>query len=112
MNRNMRKKSKGKIALIILAVITMVLLVVALVQCLWNWLLPDIFGLKEISYWQAFGLFILAKLLFGGKPGKPGGFRGRCNENTKSEEMDDISAEDRDRLREEWKRRFRDKCGF
>ncbi len=36
------------------------------VQWLWNWLMPDIFGLHPISYWQAFGLLFLAKLLFGG----------------------------------------------
>jgi hypothetical protein len=36
------------------------------VQMLWNWLMPDIFGLKEISYWQAVGLLFLGKLLFGG----------------------------------------------
>jgi hypothetical protein len=36
------------------------------VQWLWNWLIPDIFGLNPISYWQAFGLLFLAKLLFGG----------------------------------------------
>jgi len=36
------------------------------VQWLWNWLMPGIFGLKQISYWQAFGLLFLAKLLFGG----------------------------------------------
>jgi hypothetical protein len=36
------------------------------VQWLWNWLMPNIFGLNPISYWQAFGLLFLAKLLFGG----------------------------------------------
>jgi len=36
------------------------------VQWLWNWLMPDIFGLNPISYWQAFGILFLAKLLFGG----------------------------------------------
>jgi hypothetical protein len=36
------------------------------VQWLWNWLMPDIFGLHPISYWQAFGLLFLSKLLFGG----------------------------------------------
>ncbi len=36
------------------------------VQWLWNWLMPEIFGLKEISYWQAFGLLFLGRLLFGG----------------------------------------------
>lgn len=36
------------------------------VQWLWNWLMPDVFGIKEITYWQAFGLLILGRLLFGG----------------------------------------------
>jgi hypothetical protein len=37
-----------------------------LVMLLWNSLLPDIFGLKTITYLQAAGLLILAKILFGG----------------------------------------------
>jgi uncharacterized membrane protein YccC len=35
------------------------------VMLLWNALLPDIWGWKEISYWQGVGLIILARLLFG-----------------------------------------------
>lgn len=35
------------------------------VKALWNWLMPTIFGLPLITYWQAFGLIILAKILFG-----------------------------------------------
>jgi hypothetical protein len=35
------------------------------VMLLWNWLMPPIFGLGQITYWQAFGIVILAKLLFG-----------------------------------------------
>lgn len=36
------------------------------VQHLWNWLMPPIFGLTAISYWQAVGLLVLGHLLFGG----------------------------------------------
>ena len=36
-----------------------------LVKWLWNWLMPVIFGLGVITYWQAFGLVILSKILFG-----------------------------------------------
>jgi hypothetical protein len=32
---------------------------------LWNWLMPVIFGLTVITYWQAFGIIILARLIFG-----------------------------------------------
>lgn len=31
---------------------------------LWNWLMPDIFGLVEITYWQAVGLCFLTSMLF------------------------------------------------
>lgn len=31
---------------------------------LWNWLMPELFGLKSIGYWQAWGLFWLCGLLF------------------------------------------------
>lgn len=36
------------------------------VKVLWNWLMPALFGLGEITFWQAFGIVLLAKLLFGG----------------------------------------------
>jgi hypothetical protein len=39
------------------------------VMLLWNWLMPQIFGLATVTYWQAFGLTVLAKILFGGMHG-------------------------------------------
>ena len=36
-----------------------------LVMILWNWLMPAVFGITTITYWQAFGIVILAKLIFG-----------------------------------------------
>ena len=36
------------------------------VMFLWNWLMPQIFGLTEITYWQAWGLVLLAQILFKG----------------------------------------------
>ncbi len=38
----------------------------AIVMLLWNWLMPVLFGLSAINYWQALGIFILARILFGG----------------------------------------------
>jgi hypothetical protein len=35
------------------------------VQWLWNWLMPQIFHLERINFWQAFGLVLLFKLLLG-----------------------------------------------
>ncbi|HKF58025.1 MAG TPA: hypothetical protein VKJ45_21385 [Blastocatellia bacterium] len=36
------------------------------VMSLWNWLMPALFRLPVISFWQALGLVILSKILFGG----------------------------------------------
>ncbi len=40
-----------------------------LVMILWNWLMPAIFHLGLITYWQAFGIVILSKLIFGAAGG-------------------------------------------
>ena len=37
----------------------------SIVMMLWNWLMPAIFGIAAISIWQAGGLFVLARILFG-----------------------------------------------
>jgi hypothetical protein len=43
------------------------------VMSLWNGLMPAIFGLQSIGFWQAVGLLILSKILFGGfRGGGPG----------------------------------------
>ncbi len=44
-----------------------------LVMILWNWLMPTIFHLGQLTYWQSFGIVILAKLIFGGIGGPRGG---------------------------------------
>jgi Ca2+/H+ antiporter, TMEM165/GDT1 family len=46
------------------------------VHYLWNWLMPTVFGLHEITFWQAAGLLGLSWILFGGF-GRLGGRRSR-----------------------------------
>ena len=48
------------IGLVILAVI----LVGGPLMVLWDWLMPTIFGLPEITFWQACGLQLLSIILF------------------------------------------------
>ena len=43
------------------------------VMLLWNWLMPDIFGLTEITYWQGWGLVLLSHILIKGGWGSHGG---------------------------------------
>jgi hypothetical protein len=41
----------------------------ALVMVLWNWLVPAIFGLGTITFWQGWGLLVLTSLLFRSRMG-------------------------------------------
>lgn len=44
------------------------------VMSLWNVIMPAIFGIRSIGFWQALGLLILSKILFGGfRPHTGGG---------------------------------------
>ncbi len=37
-----------------------------IVMWLWNWLLPPLFGWRQINFWQAWGMLALCRILFGG----------------------------------------------
>jgi len=47
----------------LLTAILVLAIVALLIMWLWNWLIPDLFGLPIITYWQAMALRILVKLL-------------------------------------------------
>ena len=68
-NHKLRGRSPGEIAgLIILAIIGisgLAILFGFVIMWLWNWLMPELFGLTTINYWQGVGLFILLKILTG-----------------------------------------------
>ena len=49
----------------IIMVLAFIFLFGLFIQLLWNWLMPQIFGLKNITYFQSVGLLILSRLLFG-----------------------------------------------
>jgi len=70
----MRGKSPGEIAgwviLAVLGIGALAILFGFVIMWLWNWLMPDLFGLTTITYWQAVGLFILSKILIGCGGGK------------------------------------------
>ena len=37
---------------------------------LWNFVVPGVLGLATINFWQALALFVLARIFFGGFPGR------------------------------------------
>jgi hypothetical protein len=82
--------------------IALIAAVIWLVMALWNWLMPALFmGARPIDYWQALGLVVLCKILFGHGPGRWGGRR-RWERMTA-----DMTPEER----EQFKSRFGRRCG-
>ncbi len=51
-------------ALVVL--IVSILIVVFVTQLLWNFVMPNVFGVKELEFWQTLALLILAGIFFGG----------------------------------------------
>ena len=110
----MKNRFKGKIALFVLFAIAMFFAVSAIVMLLWNHLLPEILGVKTITFWQASGILILSKILFGGFHGKKGFGREKL-QKLKEERMSGMTEEEKEKFKEMWKKRcergfFRDQC--
>jgi hypothetical protein len=78
---------------------------------LWNWLVPLLFHGPVIEFWQAFGLLVLGRLLFGGfGRGHCGGGRWRGHHHWRrhwQEKMSNMTPEQREELRKKWRAR----CG-
>jgi hypothetical protein len=74
-------------------------LVGGVVMLLWNALLPQLFGWPQITLWQALGLLVLCRILFGGF-GSGGGRHPK-----------DMTPEERERFRRRMRERFRDSAG-
>ena len=65
-----------------------------LVMVLWNWIMPEVFGLPPLTYWQSWGIVLLAHILF-----KAGGHRDHDHRRSRDEEW-------KDRFRDRFKTRF------
>ena len=105
----MNRRWKRLIWIAPLAILGMALFVAIggeIVLQLWNWLMPLLFGWRSITFWQALGILLLCRILFGGF-GFHGG--GRSNMRRRMEERcEQMTPEERERFRE----RMREKFGF
>ena len=99
--------AKGAAFLVlVLAVITALSFVV---MSLWNALIPALFHGPIVTFWQAVGLLVLSKILFGGFRGRGGhGWHGRrWRGEMWRQKWESMTPEERDRLRA----RFKHRCG-
>ncbi len=56
----------------LIGAVAIALLLGYVVVWLWNWLMPELFGLTTITFWQAVVMIILARIIFGGFKHSPG----------------------------------------
>jgi hypothetical protein len=84
-----------KVVVIVAAAVTVFGFVV---MSLWNWLAPAVFGFHTITFWQALGILILSKILFGGFRGRPGA--GRHWRRRMSDRWQQMTPEEREKFRQ------------
>ncbi len=75
------------------------------VMRLWNWLIPAVFGWHVITFWQAVGLLVLSKILFGGFHGRAG--RNMYWRRRMMERWEKMTPEEREKFRQG----MRGRCG-
>jgi hypothetical protein len=92
------------VQIVCLAIVCLIVFTFA-VRALWNWLMPPLFGLHVITIWQAVGILILSKILFGGiRGGSRGGWGSRRRIFERWEKM---TPEEREKFRQS----MRGRCG-
>src|SRR5215472_3276250 len=88
----------GKIFLFTLAAVAFVTVFSFVVMQLWNWLGPALFGARMITFWQALGILVLSKILFGGFRGRPG-YGGHWRRRMR-DRWEQMTPEERERFRQ------------
>jgi hypothetical protein len=82
-----------------------------MVVALWNWLMPNLFGLPMINFSQALGLFALCRILTGGfRFGGIGGGGSWAAKRDMMHNWKNMTSEERERMKQEWKTDWREKC--
>ena len=103
----MRRRWIFRIPMFIAAAVAFLALFAYIVMSLWNWLMPALFGWHHITYWQAVGILILSKILFGGfRGGRHGPHSWRWRRRM-MERWAQMTPEEREKFREE----MRGHCG-
>ena len=70
------------------------------VMHLWNWNLPALFGWRQITFWQALGLFALCRILFGDLGIRVRGSHRSNFRRRVAERWEKMTPEERERIRQ------------
>lgn len=98
-----------KVAGFILLATAAVLVFGFVVMSLWNSILVPVLGISTVTFWQALGILVLSKILFGGFKGGRGKWGGGPQRHAWSSEMRDkwhnMSEEEREQMKQQWRAR-------
>ena len=99
-----------KVLFFALVAIAFVAAISWVVMALWNYVLVNAISVKPINFWQAAGLLILSKILFGFGFGSRGRWRGKRRHRAShwKDKWMHMSEEER----KEFKAKWREKCGY
>jgi hypothetical protein len=99
----------GKAVMVLVFGAAFVVLFTFIVMSLWNAILPDVLGVKVITFWQALGILVLSKILFSGFGGlhhKRERFKHRMRERM-MDKWEKMTPEEKQRFKEQLKNRCR-----
>lgn len=94
----MRAFRAEKAVKVVLCIALMATIAGFVVKGLWNALMPALFGLHALTFWQALGLLVLTKILFGGFHRHSGGKK--MWRNRMREQWEQMTPEEREKFRE------------
>jgi hypothetical protein len=101
----MKRGFRGKrILFFILMAAVAIFVFGAIVMLLWNNVLAAAVNVHTITFWQALGLLVLSKILFGGFRGGWGPRRHYWKERMK-QKWNNMTPEEREKFKQEWKAR-------
>ena len=74
------------------------------VMSLWNYTLPAVLNVSPITFWQALGILLLSKILFGGFRGGWGGGR-QQRKKEMERKLSNMTPEEKEKFKQDWKNR-------
>jgi len=102
---NMRRKWVFIVPAAIIGMVLFTAIGGVIIQQLWNWLMPALFSLRTVTFWQAIGLLALSRILVGGFGL---GSHRSYSRRRMAQRWERMTPEERERFREG----MRGRCGF
>ena len=103
--QSQRRRKPVKILFFAGAFVAVFSAITGAVYVLWNMVMPPLFGLSKIGFWQSAGLLALCRLLFGNFGGRRGDWKGGSPGARMKKRWEGMGEEEKAAFRERWRGR-------